>query len=253
MKRVLVFIAMLCVPELASAANSEQCAAIFQDKDSREMCEAVSSYGTKLSNEELREKVRAVFAEIAAGKKQSDDANAKRDAAKAKLESDSKSNALRLKGLYPGITLEKADEYHPGIADFCREKGVPPDSLFNCVVTPSGRHNIDTLYTLAGKDVKGWTFNGKGNVIWRILVLLSTDSAMEVGAALAEKYKFGTFSIPTVTNRMGASFENVTRTWKSNDLTLVVKRYGSSIDDGSIVFISTREPKLKEAPNTKDL
>ncbi|MCA3000366.1 MAG: hypothetical protein ING75_17395 [Rhodocyclaceae bacterium] len=251
-----VFLHLSLASQLASAANAEQCSRIFQDKDSKEMCEAVSFSGTKLTDDELREKVEAVLAEIATSKRKSADLNARRDAAITKLERESKSTALRLKGLYPGITLEKADEYHPGIANFCRDASALRDSLFECNVMTgnlAGPQSIDTLDTLAGQRVKMWAIRGKGNVIWQILVLLPSDSARDVGAALAEKYKSGTIATTTVTNRMGAKFENVTRAWKSGDLSLVVERYGPSLDSGTVMFTSARAPKLKDAPKTKDL
>ena len=220
------------------------------------MCGSMSVTRSNWTDDELKENVRATFARIAAEEKEKSDTVTKRSAAQAKLENESKSTALRLKGLYPGITLEKADEYHPGIASYCRDASAPRDAIFNCSVMtgrPSGPQSLDTLDTLAGMKVRVWSMTGKGNVIWQIFALLDSSVAMEVGEALAQKYKSGVITAPTVTNRMGAKFENVTRTWRSGDLILKVERFGSSLDDGYITFSSTRAPRLTEVPKTKDL
>jgi hypothetical protein len=247
---------LLCTTQLASAANEDQCARIFPEKASRDMCEVVSHNHGIRTDVELVEKVRARLAEISAEEKEKSDAAAKMRAAQTKLENDSKSSALRLKGLYPGITLEKADEYHPGIATHCKGTSALSDSVFQCTVSSStsiGSLRFGALDTLAEQRVDFWSISGKGDVIWAISVSLDSSAAMKVGAALAEKYKFGVVSAPIMTNRMGAKFENLTRTWRSGDLMLRVAEYGSSLDTGIIAFDSTRAPKLTETPKTKDL
>ena len=159
------------------------------------------------------------------------------ETAKAKLDSFATSRELRLKGLYPGIAFAEAETFHPGITNYCRDqKGEQPEP-YTCAIRVSGSDGIYEfrhLYSIADAEAQGWLFNIVGGKIWAITVLVTPAGATEIGPALAQKYKNGTVSTPSVKNRMGAEFSNPTWQFKSGSMALEVRKYATTLEYGSI-------------------
>lgn len=236
-------------------ASREQCNRLYPDESARLTC--YGTYGQRHSwtDDELRGAVDGKIQSVKDDERKEAELRAKRELARERLAVESKSKALRLKGLYPGMTLAAADVFHPNLAEFCTDES-DPQKEFVCNVSPNARvgnkYEFESLETLADRRVSMWSLRGSKGVIWHISALIEPHAALVLQDALAAKYPGSSVSEPVVQNRMGAKYGNRTVTWRSGDLMLQVERYGSSLDHGYVYFTSTKAPRPASA-KSKDL
>ncbi len=251
----ILFAAGLILISASALASREQCDRLYPEGNARLEC--YGTYGVRHSwtDDELRTEIDGRVQRKADEERKEIELKARRETARTKLAEESKKKALRLKGLYPGMTLAAADVFHPNLAEICTETGEPQKD-FECFISPNSRagnkYQFEALESLADSRVSLWTLRGTKGVIWQISALIDSDAALELQLALAIKYPYATLSEPVVQNRMGAKFGNQTATWRSGDLVLKVERYGSSLDNGYVHFTSTKAPRLARKV-TKDL
>lgn len=281
---LLATVCLLSVPAFAS-----ECDRLFEDEPTRAKCNTVRDTSFYWTDEKLRAAVESVKSTetqcrrlftgeslalclAEAGRTSSPvaddilegsvkrlldaaDLERRKAAAKQKLATIAKSSDLRLKGLFPGMTLDEADTLYPGIKKYCAAVAAP-QAEFSCHLDSkyfaTGFDN-EAFQTIAEHKVQIWMAHGSGNRIWHLSILIDSDSANEIGDQLARKYPGSTVSMPIVTNRMNAKFQNKIRLWRRGDLILEVDRYGVDLSTGTVSFASLKRPAKPQKPVGKDL
>lgn len=282
------FVICAAISLFSASVLATECEKLFEDEPTRAQCNTVrdtSFYWTEAKLRAATESVKATEAQcqrlytgeslthcmIEAGRTSSpigDDIldgsvkrrleaaalERKKAAAKIKLATISKSSELRLKGLYPGMTLDDADTLYPGIKARCTDASAPLDE-FSCHLDSQFGATFDNeaFHSIADRKVQIWMAHGSRNRIWHISILIDSDDADEIGDQLARKYPGSSVIAPIVANRMNAKFQNKIRTWRRGDLILEVDRYGVDLKTGSISFTSLKRPAKAQKPVGKDL
>ena len=255
-KLLLLFFVFFVTDAMAEELFFDKCERLFVESDSKAICRGNYRAYEKFSDEELQ---KIVTAEAITARDELAKVNAteaRMVEAKRKLDGLANTRDLRVKGLYPGITLQEADSFHPGIADYCKPAAGHNDEPTQCRINVYGAwdgYEFRFLYSLAESEVQTWLFRVANGKIWDITALVRPEGATAIGQALAEKYKNAVISTPTVTNRMNAKFQNPTWTWRSGAMKLEVEKYSSSTEFGSLTFSSSKAPPLVAKPSTRNL
>lgn len=94
--------------------------------------------------------------------------------------------------------------------------------------------------TIANAPVKALELSYFSDKLERITILFDAKHFSKVAAALTEKYGAGSVTTGVVQNRMGATFENKTHSWRRGNATLSAVHYPSKLDwSRSIVIYRT--------------
>jgi len=90
--------------------------------------------------------------------------------------------------------------------------------------------------TIAGAPVQVLLLYYYSGKLETISISFEPKHFSEVAAALTDKYGAGSVKTEAVQNRMGATFENKTYSWRRGNATLEAKRYSSKIDRSSVMY-----------------
>jgi hypothetical protein len=159
-------------------------------------------------------------------------------------------SALEFKGIALGSeisTVENTGRFH------CRDPKSPiADQL--CSLKYNERE------TIAGVPVKVLLLYYYSGKLETISVAFDEKHFSQVSAALSEKYGQGNIQTEAVQNRMGATFENRTLSWRRGATSLQAKRYSGQLDQSVVMYRSDyaleeflRRRKSSVKDSTKDL
>lgn len=90
--------------------------------------------------------------------------------------------------------------------------------------------------TIAGAPVRVLLLHYYSGKLERITVAFDEKHFSQVTAALMEKYGQGQLKTEEVQNRMGATFENKTYSWRRGAATLQARRYSSKLDTSTVMY-----------------
>lgn len=147
-----------------------------------------------------------------------------------------------LKGLAPGMTKAQLAEVLPGITDACMPTSKEAGNE-GCLYYPKrSRARNPAFDTLAGGDVETWFAIVREGIATSIMVTMQTGNFDRVAAALSEKWgKPSASESSTVQNRMGATFDQTTITWRVDGSVVTAKRRSSKIDQMSVSLTTEKE------------
>lgn len=88
--------------------------------------------------------------------------------------------------------------------------------------------------TIAGAPTSSVLLVFYGDKLTTIMITFGTEDFQQVKRALEDKYGQGKIASSTVQNRMGASFDNETITWRSSGSSMTLKMRDRKIDQASL-------------------
>jgi len=119
---------------------------------------------------------------------------------------------------------------------------------------------LDEKETIAGEPVRVLLLYYYFSKLETISIIFDEKHFSVVVAALSDKYGQGNLKLETLTNRMGAKFENRILTWRRSEATLEAKRYSGKVDTSSVIYRSdyalqefARRRKTSIKDSSKDL
>jgi hypothetical protein len=90
--------------------------------------------------------------------------------------------------------------------------------------------------TIAGVPVKTMVLSIYDGKLHAIIINFDPDGFDQVVDGLKEKYGESNPMNEQIQNRMGATFENSTFSWRRADATLKATKYSASLDQSSVMF-----------------
>jgi hypothetical protein len=164
--------------------------------------------------------------------------------------------ALNLKGLYIGLSLEEAKKVAPKLTDRCST--TRDLTGYSCYY--SSKHHGGNE-TVANKPVLSWMTIHDGQNVSGLYVTMDSGSFDHIVAALETKWgKPSSKDESMVSNRMGAKFDQVEVSWVKDGVKLRATKRGSKVDEMRITLVSEaalkkfNEDKAKSAADAaKDL
>lgn len=150
---------------------------------------------------------------------------------------------ITLKGLAPGMTKAELEAAYTGFTSSCMKPKSAPSGTEVCGYTTGKRSLVDirALDTFGGVRVDRWVAILNDDVAKSIVVNLASDDFERVVAALTERWgKPESEKNSVVQNRMGATFDQIETTWKSEGSVLVAKKRRGKVDEMGL-YLSTEK------------
>lgn len=167
------------------------------------------------------------------------------------------SEPISLKGLSPGMSKAQMNEAHDSLGGGCRKPERDPTTDEVCGYLTKYDKGIPALHTLAGVSVDQWTILLKNGVVHTIIVGFPSDDFESVETATSERWgKPTNRSTGSVSNRMGATFDQVQVNWVREGTVLRGMKRGGTVDQ-STLYLTTekgmieREKVRKEAAKSR--
>lgn len=148
---------------------------------------------------------------------------------------------MTLKGLAPGMTKAQLSEVHPTIDQKCMrpERDTTTDEI--CGYSTKYHGSIPALHTFAGVNVDLWTIMLKAGVVHTVTITLPSDDFDRVEIALTERWgKPNARTTDTVSNRMGASFDQVKVNWAREGFVLRAMKRSGKVTQAMISLTTER-------------
>jgi hypothetical protein len=86
-----------------------------------------------------------------------------------------------------------------------------------------------------------------------ITLIFKASSYDTMASAFTERYGPPTTTKKeTIQNRMGASFQNELLFWRGPNISILLQKYGSKLDDGNATFVTKRGEAIKAEQNKQE-
>lgn len=158
---------------------------------------------------------------------------------------------ITLKGLAPGMTKAQIEEAHPGFTSRCKEVRTDPTTTEVCVSIGASRADLPALVTFAGVRANYYAANLLDGVAHTIIIAIDAGDFAQAESAVSEKYgQPAQRKTSTVTNRMGAAFDQVSVEWRREGSILAGAKRGATVEKGA--FTLTSERALKDHAQQRD-
>lgn len=159
---------------------------------------------------------------------------------------------ITLKGLSVGMTKEKVLDVVPWLLQACIPLNGLRQGTEGCRYRPTpDRSADDPLNSLGGVPVKSWTVILRDGVIKQIMVSLHPDHFDRLRLAISERYGAPTKQTSsTISNRMGARFDQVESIWRVGESILLLTKRDGQIDQASATLTSDRTLEESERDRT---
>jgi hypothetical protein len=198
------------------------CFELFQDETSEEHKICVEHQARRPSGW-TRENTQAMVKEELDRRKRALDADRQ---LKANREASNNPDLLEFKGMALGMdlaTIEATGRF------YCR---APTSSQSDQVCSLKyGQH--EKIAAAPNKVIALFFYSGR---LEQILISFDAENFSSVEAALGEKYGKGTISTETLTNRMGATFENRKVVWRRGKAAVRAERHAGQADRSMVTY-----------------
>lgn len=152
---------------------------------------------------------------------------------------------IALKNLAPGMTTKEIRLLYPQFS--CRVyDGDEVCSYFSEYTSIHGYN--ESLSTVAGAQVKSWFIPIRNGRSVSVIVTLASSEFDHVKAAMAERFgKPTSQETSTVTNRMGAKFDQTVTAWVRRGSVLQVQKRSSQVDEMRVLLTIAEAMKDADA------
>lgn len=155
---------------------------------------------------------------------------------------------ITLKGLAPGMTKAQIEAAHPGITLRCFK---PAANAMTHELCGSHGDNYGPLATFAGVKAKSYVAHLRDDVVHTVTVSISPADFDAAVAAVSERYGKPTRAESTVSNRMGAKFDQVRVHWVVEDSALAGSKRAGDLETSSF-HLTTKAAAMESEKRRQD-
>lgn len=110
--------------------------------------------------------------------------------------------------------------------------------MIQCTDDISGKVICTGPLTIVGDDAYGYIDLNKDKIVSSIWIKFKPNTFNEISEALIKKYGPPITTNSTISNAMGATFDQVEMNWKNENSIMTLQKYSGKVTEGGLFIIS---------------